>query len=437
MSDKSKTRLFFLKSQPNDMKMIETYLSKRDFDVMSASDLREGLLTLIPFEPTYVFIAWDHPNGKVNTIPKVIYQSSTAIVIPYTLSSGKEHTRKLEMSGFTHKLFAPVSGPSIMRIISKIEKEALEQLQDSSKPITGGTVPNDPNFMVNSKKKSLGELEQFLKDLDSDQQSEQEKKALQAELLKRNQEKLKSLQMQNLDEKLKKLLQQKFQDEVREQMHEALQTGKEGRALSLVTDEAGPGFRKLLCLIVQSASWCGYLLVASQTEINNEDYKSLIQAWLQDQLVDLSEISNHDYFDVKLEIANYADLKTWVEEQSDYLEFIEVDKNEIFVSFFTLDPKYLIVEINDQQEMMEVPLELIDVDRVIPFSLFIHLPENKKYLLYTLPHQSLMANQKQRLLDKSVNHLFTPIEFEAEFKQLKAEKYLNSSYQKLKKDIGT
>lgn len=438
MSEKPKTRLFFLKSQPHDLKTIETYLSKRDYEVMSASDLREGILKLIPFEPTFVFIAWDHPNDKISSVPKVINQSSAAIVVPYSLSSAKEHTRKLDASGYAHKLYPPVSGPSIMRLISKIEKELLEEAKDPTKKrasLAGS--PISTNVTINSNSNLPEDLDQFLRDIESsDKQREEAKKAYQAELLKRNQAKLKSFQLQNLDEKLKKLLQDKFQNDVRAQMQEMTQSSNEGESGAIATAEPG-SFRKLLCVIVQSATWCGYLLVASQIEINNDDYKTLIQAWLQDQLVDLNEISAHDYFEVKLDVGNYSDLKNWVQEKSDYLEFIEIDKNEIFVSFFTLDPKYLILELNDNHEMVEVPIEIIDVDRAIPFSLFIHLPENKKYLLYTLPHQSLMMNQKQRLIDKAVVNLFTPIEFEAELKKLKAEKFLNSSYQKMKKDITT
>lgn len=439
MSDKPKTKLFFLKSSPNDLKNIEGYLSKRDFEIMSDSDLREGILKLISFEPTYVFLAWDHPNDKIMSMPKVINQSSAAIIIPYVSSPAKEHSRKLDISGFTHKLYPPVSGPSIMRLLSKIEKEAAAaEANDPESKKLGAAAAISTNVTVRSGS-GAPDLDQFLKDIESGKKAvpEEAKKLAQTEALQKSQTKLKSLQLQSLDEKLKKLLQKKFEEEVRTQMLEVVQTSQESGAPAIAADANGSSFRKLLCLIVQSSTWCGYLLVASQIEINNEDYKSLIQAWLQDQLVDLDEISNHDYFEVKLDIMNYSDLKTWVQEKSDYLEFIEIDKNEIFVSFFTLDPKYLIIELNDSHQMLEVPIDIIDVDRSIPFSLFIHLPENKKYLLYTLPHQSLLASQKQRLIDKSVQNLFTPIEFEAEFKKLKAEKYLNSSYQKLKKEIAT
>jgi len=436
MSENTKTRLFFIKSQPTDLNTIEGYLKKRNYEVMTESDLREAILKLIPFEPVFVFIAFDHPNEKVFTLPKMISQATEAIVVPYTLSAAKEQIRKLdEAVNFAHKLYPPISGPSIMRVISKIEKEAMDELQDpekAKKSVLNNPDPN-ANFMVTGGKANP-QLEQFLKGLESTEPAKPDAKAaLQAEIIRRNQAKLKSIPLQHLDEKLKGLLQKKFEEDVKTQMLEMVQTSQEGIAKGA---SQAAGFRKLLCLIVQSASWCGYLLVGSQIEINNDDYKSLLQAWLQDQLVDLADISKYDYFEINLEAVNYADIKTWVQTKSDYLEFIEVDKNEIFVSFFTLEPKYLMLELNDNHQMLEVALDIIDVDRPMPFSLFIHLPENKKYLMYTLPLQSLLASQKQRLLDKSVSKLFTPIEFEAELKKLKAEKYLNSSYQRMKKDVS-
>ncbi|MBC7465295.1 MAG: hypothetical protein H7256_04830 [Bdellovibrio sp.] len=435
MSDKVKTKLFFLKSFPNDLKTIEGYLAKRNFEIMSECDLRDGILKLIPFEPAYVFIAWDHPNEKILSVPKVIHQSSSAAIIPYITSSTKEQTRKLEAAtNYTHKLYPPLSGPAIMRIISKIERQAADAAKD---PTRHRSLNLEDNSIINVKG-SFGaeDLEKFLKDIEnSEKEKADAKKTLADALLKRNQAKLKSLQLQSLDEKLKSLLQKKFEDDVKNQMMEMVQTSHDGENATAGTDKSS--VRKLLCVIVQSASWCGYLLVSSQIEINNDDYKSLIQAWLQDQLVDLAEISKYDYFEVKLDVGNYSELKTWVQERSDYLEFIEIDKNEIFVSFFTLDPKYLMLELNEVHEMLEVPIDLIDVDRTIAFSLFIHLPENKKYLLYTLPLQSLTSSQKQRLLDKNVQTLFTPVEFEAELKKLKAEKFLNSSLQQMKQDSGS
>lgn len=435
MSDKVKTKLFFLKSFPNDLKTIEGYLAKRNFEIMSESDLREGILKLIPFEPAFVFIAWDHPNEKILSVPKVIHQSSAAAIVPYITSSTKEQTRKLESAtNYTHKLYPPISGPAIMRIITKIEREAIEDAKD---PTRRGAMNLGPGSSINVQGSfSSEDLEKFLKDIENAEKEKADaKKALQDALLKRNQAKLKSLQLQSLDEKLKGLLQKKFEEDVRGQMLEIAQTSSEGEQVTVTPDKTS--IRKLLCVIVQSASWCGYLLVSSQIEINNDDYMSLIQAWLQDQLVDLAEISKYDYFEVKLDVGNYSELKTWVQERSDYLEFVEVDKNEIFVSFFTLDPKYLMLELNEEHQMLEVPIEIIDVDRSLPFSLFIHLPENKKYLMYTLPHQSLLSSQKQRLVDKNVQTLFTPVEFEAELKKLKAEKFLNSSYQQMKKDTGS
>jgi hypothetical protein len=436
MDVKMKKRLFFLKAHPTDLKSIEGYLSKRDFDVEAESDLRDGILKLIPFEPTYVFIAWDHPNEKILSLPKVINQSSAAIIIPYTSSPGKDQIRKLDSSGYTHKLYPPVSGPSIMRLLAKIDKQNEEEAADPEFRKKNPSVISSNGKMITGGQSNPA-LDQFLREIDSvDKDTKAQTVANQKERLSSNQQKLKSFHQQNLDAKLKKLLQNKFENEVRGQIQEGLQTAGEGRSYETAIAE-GTSARKLLCVVIQSASWCGYLLVGSQVEINNEEYRTLIQSWLQDQLVDMSEISNHDYFEVQLAVGNYAELKTWAEQKSDYIEFIQADKNEIFISFFTLDPKYLMIELNENHEMLEVPLEMIDVDQSIPFSLFIHLPENKKYLLYTLPHQSLLANQKNRLMDKSVHSLFTPIEFEAEFKKLKAEKYLNSSYDQLKKSVGT
>ncbi|MFZ3231582.1 MAG: hypothetical protein WA160_15345 [Pseudobdellovibrio sp.] len=438
MNENVKKRIFFIKSLPGDLTAIETYLAKRDYEVMSESDLRQGILKLIQFDPIYVFIAWDHPNEKVFTIPRIIRQSSAAIIIPYTIASGREFIRKLDFSGYAHRLYPPASGPSIMRLITKIEKEAVEELKDPEKKKTSSfTVAHSEMIHVKSAN-SKGMLDQFLKEFDEGLVKKEHSASIsQLDLLQENQAKLKKFNLQKLDEKLKLQLQLKFNSDIKAQLLELAQSQAEAQSANVVETTGSSGFKKILCLIVQSSTWCGYLLVASQVDINGDDCKLLIQSWLQGQLLNLTEISPYDYFDIQIQATSYDEAKTWVEEKADYLEYLNIDKNEIFFSFFTLDPKFLIVELNENHEMIEVSLDLIDVDKQIPLSLFIHLPENKKYLLYTLPFQSLQQNQKQRLHDKSVTSLFTPIEFESEYKKIKAEKFLNNSFQNTRKDTGS
>ena len=186
---------------------------------------------------------------------------------------------------------------------------------------------------------------------------------------------------------------------------------------------------------MQSESWCGYLVISSQNQIKNNDYQTILQNWLQDQFINMNEISENDYFEIELQNKD-VDLKTWAQANSDYLEIIETDKSEVLLSFFSIDPKYLILELSEAHQMLEVPLQLVTADKKIELSLFLHLPDNKKYILYTPANQTLSSQQKNKLLEKSIVKLHTPMSFEKELNKLKAEYYLNDSVSKIKQVIA-
>ncbi len=118
-----KTTLFFIKSPKHNLSAVETYLKKRNFKVVIESSLKDGLQRIITESPSYIFLAWDHPMDQIRTIHKLIYQTSVAPIIPYIMSTQRDQIIQLESSGFEHKLYPPLSGPAIQRVLAKNEKK--------------------------------------------------------------------------------------------------------------------------------------------------------------------------------------------------------------------------------------------------------------------------------------------------------------------------
>ena len=83
MSEGSGTKVFFIKSHPLDLVAVENYLTKRDYSVMSEHDLKDALVKVIQFDPAFIFLAWDHPHERIQTIPRFISQSIKGMVVPY------------------------------------------------------------------------------------------------------------------------------------------------------------------------------------------------------------------------------------------------------------------------------------------------------------------------------------------------------------------
>ncbi len=452
MSENNGTKIFFVKAYPRDLLAVESYLLKRGYDVASESNVKDAIFKIIQFNPAVLFIAWDHPHEKIHTICKFIVQSVVTTVVPYVESPSKEQIRNLDSSGFIHRVYPPLSGPAIIRAILKIEKE-LAPVKKPGRKLSTYQEEIDPGFAYMPDEKLIADnLQDFLNREEKAKQSKtlympglasgQRTDLLldqtpgthrtdivldqkpRGQLLKNNQSKLKSLELKKMDESLRNSLKEEFQNIIKERIVEMSQTYRESEA---TVDSEKNSFSKLVCLVIQSDSWCGYLLVASDIKMAPQDYQAILQSWLQNQLVNMNEITENDYFDIHLENSENIDLKSWAEEKADYLERLEVDTHEVLVSFFSIDPKHLIIEVNDSYEMLEVPLELISANKKLALSLFLHLPDNKKYILYTPAEQMLSLQQKTKLTEKSIQKLYTPLNFEKELNKLKAETFLNSS----------
>ncbi len=450
MSESTKTRLFFFKANPSDLRAVEAYLSKRNFEVMSETNFNDALAKIIHFDPAYIFLAWDHPHPRIQAIPKFLGQTLPATVIPYIESTSRDQLRSLEASGFSLKIFPPVSGPAIIRTVLKIEKD---QQIDVDLKIKSAKAEKQAAAIIITNKNKIEAARTFLKDLEK-QPLENEsnigfnstpaeksfihiQKGNRGELIKYNKSKLENFSKSNIAEKLKpemkQALQEEFQTKIKNQIIDLNQTYDENEFLHTTeaAEDSKLTFQKLLCLIVQSESWCGYLVIASKNQIKSSDYQNILQNWLQDQFINMNEVSENDYFEIELQQKD-IDLKSWAKANSDYLEIIENELSEVLISFFSIDPKYLILELSEAHQMLEIALEIIPTETKVTLSLFLHLPDNKKYILYTPALQALSGQQKAKLQEKNIDRLFTPLSFEKELNKLKAEHYLNETVKKIK-----
>lgn len=118
----NKTTLLFVKNMNHQLGPVEKFLIKRGYNVIVENDIRTGLDRILATNPVYIFLAWDHKNENIRAMPKTIYQSCTGQVVPFIMSTQRDQILQLETSGFENKLYPPLSGPAIIRLIQKQEK---------------------------------------------------------------------------------------------------------------------------------------------------------------------------------------------------------------------------------------------------------------------------------------------------------------------------
>lgn len=402
MSQTRQITLFFIASPNYKLTAVENFLKKRNYDVHIATDVKAGLLKLIEVQPDLVFIALDHGSPKIEVLPQIIQQCIDTNIIPFTHSNSREALKKLDDSALTNKIFPPLSGPAVERMSIKlksksgIEKPAhqknsdlivnkfLDELNEKQKPKSVEGLPDkaktkrlkDKNFFYTTAKKT------------------------------------------KITDSQKDNLKKEFELTIKSELADILETCQNGNVSNVVA--LNQEKKSIYCLLVQSQSWSGHLMAYSNHTLESHLLEPVFKNWISKEFKYFNDQESHIFFEIEI---NLQDFKIWVENKAEYAENLKVDDSELNLSFVGIEPKHLLMEFDEEHDLVDVRLEWIPLKTELNLSLYLHLPENKKFLLYTPKGQQMSEMQKQRLVENRVERLYSPIEFEDEVKRLKMLQY--------------
>ncbi len=463
MAEAQKKKLLFIRSPSHSLKAIESFLTKRSFYVIFESNLEATFSKIEDLKPDFIFVAWDHPDPQLANVAKALGEMTTALIIPYVQANSKEAIRRLEFSGYSQKLYPPLSGPAIERLVLKAAKDL--EVDPHAFTNNGRKSEANPNEIQMIKSSVPSGSSSFARTQTSGPQSDLIiQHGHRSDLLKLRNESLSQLEEKTLGRAVKENLKSDFEEQFKQSFEDMLATYNEASAdnnlsptientkqidTSIRTEDGTltaemaqlqinakknsdialiNQHKSIYCMIVQSETWCGYLVVYSDFEIDLSLSQNLFQQWLSGHFKNLLEFAEAEQFAINISVVDY---KMLAEASADYSEIVVMNDKEIIVSFFTVDPQQLLVDLNDK-DLIAVPLEIIPSGRTLLMSFYLHLPQNEKYLLYTPVNQKIEKEQHRRLTEKSVQTLYTPIEFEREYRILKAENFLTSFQTKQK-----
>lgn len=453
MSEGTQKTLFFIKNPSANLSAIELYLKKRDFNVFSESDLKTALLEIMKISPDYIFLAWDHPNERIVNIPKYILQSMMTTMIAYCTSNEKIQIRKLQGSGQTHKLFPPLSGPAIQRLISKLEKENLANSADPVAKKTNSSNMQNQSDMIQVKSSDKNkDLDQFMNSLSETESKPSEiyiDKGLRAKELRNKQNITKPSNLlylapvqdivssteHKMSESLQKKLDQKFDEQIKLPLEELFETLKDheysANEPSILKNETLTIAKYGYCVVVEHKNWNGYLIVASESDVDPVSLESVLTNWINENLEDSNEdvsVLSHG-FEVSLSDISY---EIFSEKFADYTKTLTLNDKKTVLSFFSVTPEMMHLQLHDDHDMIEILTAEIPISLPVPFDLHLYLPENRKFILYS-KKDSLVANiQIDRLKEKKVDKLYSSLDFENKVQKFRAEKRISRLIEKFK-----
>jgi hypothetical protein len=514
----SKKVLLFVTNLPENVKIVLSFLSKRDFSVFVETEIKEAVVKVFEKKPDFIFIAWDHSDKKIMMLPKLLEKSTASIIVPFINKNTKESILRFSQCPLNPKLYPPISGPAIERLILKHSKEDVEFLtkvnqfktstateqevisiqnnlnalaareSESIETISANDTPNIENLQVKMPARPLmdmvlpDDLEKLTQELeDRNFTLEQEKQELSEEqlsVMKASLSKEVTDPLTNILQSIEELevepevltaeevspdkdlsASQGKQDfssakkniystaEKSDQAKEELLIEKSGADFSrknplffkdesaeiknhqpseIVNEQPVASLFQVYCFSIVANNWCGYFVVSTKAKLDYPSLDLAFNEWLKKQFPNLGDITERDFFEF-----SQVDLHAVeeIEKMAEMNEILKAHNYEFHISLFSVKPDDMKVEFNSEKSYIKIFTRDIPTDDPIGFNLFLHLPENQKYLLYSAKNKPLNDEQKVRLLNKNITQLYTQIGDEHVYRKFLLRKTFTRLYQ--------
>ena len=412
--------VFFLKNAQHNTQPLEVYLERRGFKVQTETSVEKAIDKINEKKPVYVFVAWDHTDKEAQNIISLTAEDTT--VIPYITSTAGTDTRKLMSLNVPVKMFPPLSGPAIQRLVLKLEKDKLElkglqnpssnssskTSDDSSQVyISKGQRFSDKGKIVINRSAEANEATSFfdsITDLSLEKPTAQFSKDMQIKI----------------SESQKKALEAKFDGKIQEELKEIIETTKDFAP----TEHQ----QTIFCMLVQAIDCSGLILLDTAWNMSAEDAESALSSWANELTFQyhkndgIKNVYQSDVFSVttpaELNVFDICAAKAAVQKT------LEIDGKNTVMAFFDLQYNPFSLQSTEDEGYLLVDQNCLNENSVIPFDLFYELKENKK-MLKMFKKDTLMSNKEiNSVLEKKILPLLISMSDEMLWYQYGVEVYL-------------
>ena len=344
--------VLILNTDPRLMIQAQQFLSNRDWQVFITTQLKEALQYLITQKPSFFLVSVEHPQTHVENLMRMVMQTYPTVVIPFAENSNMNSFKLLTQINARYRIFPPVTGPSVERAVNRFLKDlsykqaqelAIQRAQSRAKNGGLGIAP------------VLADKPEILEE--------------------------------SVPSSLLLGLNESFQES----------SGDKVSPIGLVT--------RSYCLMVDSPQYCGYLVVAAaDNRTMDQNFISTIKHRLLKSLSRFGEpVRDGESFQIDLKPVNF---ESWALAHAEFLKKTIHLGQEIAMAFFPIEKVRPLIRKTEFPQMRSVQLSDLEEDQVVPMNLYIHLPMNDRFIIYTGQGGIFYSEQKQRLLAKGLGELF-------------------------------
>lgn len=442
-----KKSLLIIKAQSNSLTTVENFLKNREWNIKSTTNLKEALLFLVQEQPQFVLVCIDHPNQKIRKLPKVLTQAFPVCVIAFTEGTSASAYSLLSASATEYMLYPPVTGPAVERTVNKYYKDLQARAQNPTHLRTGTENSEDGVIAIRgdsqgfSTKDAQSILANMLGEEGSDfgiiagqkasdmgsaahghgagkshsssqganedasgphhsSYHDKKNKGHWAPLPPKPPAKKDRLTPEQMESHPKAT---KRDSIILKGTKEALETSCAVTG-SFDNSEAIAQSTNVACIVVESSRFSGYLITAmGKNKSIDKTFIDKVREKLFKFLKDNGEkINEGDSMDLKIKQVPFED---WALEYAEFMRKSIHDGNEVAMAFFPrTDIKTKFGE-SHAEEMASIEIDEFMGDVKVEFNVYIRLPRNNKYILYTPRGGMFYNNQKERLQSQGISQL--------------------------------
>ncbi len=202
----------------------------------------------------------------------------------------------------------------------------------------------------------------------------------------------------------------------REAMEKACVISEKKRHIEIATNVA--------CILVESGRFSGYLVAAMAEHLSIDiHFIEKIRTRLFKFLSDNGEnLQNNETMPIKIKQVPFA---AWAVEHAEFLRKSVHEGNEVAMAFFPRADLKADVTTSPDEEMAAVKIHEMRTDVPVEFNLYVHLPRNNRYVLYTPEGGVFLSEQKTRLVNQGITHLHVLRMELQNLDKYRAQNYLN------------
>jgi hypothetical protein len=182
---------------------------------------------------------------------------------------------------------------------------------------------------------------------------------------------------------------------------------------------------RVTCFRVQTSEISGYFILAfGQSRSLQSTWTSQLQSSLAQFLQSFDDMPVIDPSEeIHIEEVKFNE---WTKEQAEFVRQAAHEDGELVLAFFK-DKNPIRVQESARADHVEVGLEHLPGDSTVDFDVYIYLPRNARYVLYTSKGGTLYEAQKQKLWSEGVRSVHIHKRSLDEVRRHRARKFIDES----------